>query len=39
VIEAEQDSAVRNPFHYQDMGLKALRRMARAAGLDRAEAA
>lgn len=39
VIEAEQDSAVRNPFHYQDMGLKALRRMARTAGLDRAEAA
>ncbi len=39
VIEAEQDSAVRNPFHYQDMGLRALRRMAREVGLDRAEAA
>ena len=34
VIEAEQDSAVREPFHYQDMGLKALRAMARATGLD-----
>lgn len=39
VIEAEQDSAVRNPFHYQDMGLRALRRMARESGLDRAGAA
>ncbi len=39
VIEAEQDSAVRDPFHYQDMGLRALRRMAREAALDRAEAA
>lgn len=39
VIEAEQDSAVRNPFHYQDMGFRALRRMAREVGLDRAEAA
>ena len=29
VIEAEQDSAVREPFHYQNMGLKALRAMAR----------
>ena len=38
VIEAEQDSAVREPFHYQDMGLKALRAMARAAGLDTARA-
>ncbi len=36
VIEAEQDSAVREPFHYQDMGLKALRAMARATGLDTA---
>jgi inosose dehydratase len=35
VIEAEQDPAVRNPFDYQSMGLKALREMARAAGLDR----
>jgi len=36
VIEAEQDSAVREPFRYQDMGLKALRAMARATGLDAA---
>ncbi len=35
VIEAEQDSAVREPYHYQKMGFEALRRMARAAGLDR----
>jgi len=35
-IEAEQDSAVREPFRYQDMGLKALRAMARATGLDAA---
>jgi inosose dehydratase len=35
VIEAEQDSAVREPFHYQDMGLVALKRMAREAGLDK----
>ena len=34
VIEAEQDSAVRDPFHYQSMGLDALKRMAREAGLD-----
>ncbi len=33
VIEAEQDSAVRDPLHYQRMGLKALRTMAGAAGL------
>lgn len=39
VIEAEQDPELRNPFHYQDMGLKALKRMARAAGLDPAAAA
>jgi inosose dehydratase len=38
VIEAEQDSAVRDPFKYQSMGLNALREMARAAGLDTAEA-
>jgi inosose dehydratase len=38
VIEAEQDSAVREPFHYQNMGLQALRAMARAAGLDAARA-
>ncbi len=36
VIEAEQDPAVRNPFEYQSMGLKALKAMAREAGLDRA---
>ncbi|WAP66757.1 myo-inosose-2 dehydratase [Jiella pelagia] len=36
VIEAEQDSAVRDPRHYQDMGLKALKRMAKDAGLDTA---
>ena len=39
VIEAEQDSAVREPFHYQNMGLQALRAMARATGLDSATAA
>jgi inosose dehydratase len=39
VIEAEQDPAVRNPFHYQSMGLAALRRMAREAGLDTGERA
>ena len=33
VIEAEQDPAVRNPYHYQSMGLTALKRMAREAGL------
>jgi inosose dehydratase len=38
LIEAEQDSAVREPFHYQNMGLQALRRMAHAAGLDAARA-
>jgi inosose dehydratase len=38
VIEAEQDSAVRNPFEYQSLGLATLRRLARAAGLDRATA-
>jgi inosose dehydratase len=35
VIEAEQDPAVRDPVTYQSMGLKALRRMAREAGLER----
>lgn len=35
VIEAEQDSAVRDPRHYQNMGLAALKRMAAEAGLDR----
>ncbi|MFN3279414.1 MAG: myo-inosose-2 dehydratase [Paracoccus hibiscisoli] len=34
VIEAEQDPVVRNPLHYQAMGLKALRQAAREAGLD-----
>ncbi|WP_419911437.1 myo-inosose-2 dehydratase [Hoeflea sp.] len=33
VIEAEQDSAVRDPFHYQKMGLEALKDAARSAGL------
>ena len=37
VIEAEQDSAVREPYHYQRMGFEALRRMARSTGLDRVE--
>ncbi|MDD2867431.1 myo-inosose-2 dehydratase [Neomegalonema sp.] len=36
VIEAEQDPDVRDPMAYQSMGLEALRRMARASGLDRA---
>lgn len=35
VIEAEQDPSVREPKHYQAMGLEALRAMARDAGLDR----
>ena len=35
VIEAEQDPNVREPRVYQSMGLAALRRMAREAGLDR----
>jgi inosose dehydratase len=39
VIEAEQDPAVRNPFKYQSMGLKALKEFARAAGLDKAQGA
>lgn len=34
VIEAEQDPSVHNPLHYQSMGLRALKDMARAAGLD-----
>lgn len=38
VIEAEQDSALREPFHYQNMGLRALREMARATALDPATA-
>ncbi|MBO6757513.1 MAG: myo-inosose-2 dehydratase [Roseibium sp.] len=39
VIEAEQDPSVRDPFHYQSMGLKALKDMARAAGLDKTQGA
>ncbi len=39
VIEAEQDPAVRNPFKYQSMGLKALKSMARDAGLDKNQGA
>jgi inosose dehydratase len=35
VIEAEQDPALRNPYKYQSMGLKALKEMAREAGLDK----
>lgn len=37
VIEAEQDPALRDPLHYQSMGLTALKEMARAAGLVRGE--
>jgi inosose dehydratase len=33
VIEAEQDPVVRDPVTYQTMGLKALKEMAKAAGL------
>ena len=35
VIEAEQDPLQRNPFHYQSMGLAALKAMARDTGLDK----
>ncbi|GEO85511.1 MULTISPECIES: myo-inosose-2 dehydratase [Alphaproteobacteria] len=35
VIEAEQDPDVRNPFEYQNLGLKSLKAMAREAGLDK----
>lgn len=35
VIEAEQDPKVRNPLLYQTLGLATLKRLARAAGLDR----
>lgn len=34
VIEAGQDSALREPFRYHSMGYEALRRMAREVGLD-----
>lgn len=37
VIEAEQNPAVRNPLEYQTLGLKSLKEMARAAGLDNGE--
>lgn len=37
VIEAEQDPAVRNPLEYQTLGLKSLKAMARASGLDKGE--
>jgi inosose dehydratase len=33
VIEAEQDPVVRDPVKYQSMGLRALKSMARDAGL------
>jgi inosose dehydratase len=33
VIEAEQDSAVRNPFEYQSLGLRTLKEIARDVGL------
>ncbi|GIL01319.1 MAG: myo-inosose-2 dehydratase [Alphaproteobacteria bacterium] len=36
VIEAEQDPLKADPVRYQSMGLRALRAMARAAGLDSA---
>jgi inosose dehydratase len=36
VIEAEQDSAVRDPYRYQSLGLRSLKAMAREAGLDTA---
>lgn len=35
VIEAEQDPKIRNPLHYQSLGLKSLKAAAREAGLDR----
>lgn len=35
VIEAEQDSLVRNPFEYQSLGLTSLKAFAKEAGLDR----
>ncbi|WP_299841832.1 myo-inosose-2 dehydratase [uncultured Jannaschia sp.] len=35
VIEAEQDSAVRDPFEYQSLGLRTLREIARDVGLGR----
>ncbi len=38
VIEAEQDPVVRDPVEYQTLGLKTLKRLARATGLDTAAA-
>ena len=35
VIEAEQDPELRNPLHYQSLGLKSLKAAAKAAGLDK----
>ena len=35
VIEAEQDPKLREPVLYQSIGLKSLKEMARAAGLDK----
>ncbi|MCB1350814.1 MAG: myo-inosose-2 dehydratase [Maritimibacter sp.] len=35
VIEAEQDPSVRNPLLYQTLGLATLKRLAKAAGLDK----
>jgi inosose dehydratase len=35
VIEAEQDSSVRDPVYYQSLGLKALKTKAQACGLDK----
>ncbi|VAW20228.1 Inosose dehydratase [hydrothermal vent metagenome] len=37
VIEAEQDPQLRNPLKYQTIGLKALKQMARSAGLDKGQ--
>ncbi len=33
VIEAEQDPDIRNPFHYQSLGLKTLKEIAASTGL------
>ena len=35
VIEAEQDSAVRDPLEYQSLGHRSLKALAKEAGLDR----
>ena len=35
VIEAEQDPSLRNPLLYQTLGLATLKRLAKAAGLDK----